>query len=170
MDPAYWFPPLFAHAFGRDLEKLSHMVNMHLRPAVAPPPELFLFQGVEGESEIDILMQTERATWFIEAKYRHDVKEKTTNKPERDQVLRNIDVGSWYAGVRDFYFTLLVLDDEHSPCRNAAAVAGTGQCCGRVGEVPVSRRYAHGTCGVVEGLAQWERESGDGVRGDPILR
>lgn len=115
IDPAYWFPPLFAHAFGRDVEKLPHMVDLHLWPAVAPPPELFLFQGDEGESEIDILIETERATWFIEAKYRHDVKEKTTNNPERDQVLRNIDVGSWYAGVRDFYFALLVLDDERSP-------------------------------------------------------
>jgi len=29
--------------------------------------------------------------------------------------LRNIDVGSWYAGVRDFYFALLILDELHSP-------------------------------------------------------
>jgi hypothetical protein len=24
-------------------------------------------------------------------------------------------VGSWYAGVRDFYFSLLILDEQHSP-------------------------------------------------------
>ena len=46
----------------------------------------------------------------IEAKYRSDVSERTTNNPDRDQVLRNIDVGTWYAGVRDFYFSLLRLD------------------------------------------------------------
>jgi len=48
--------------------------------------------------------------WFIEAKFRSDVSERTTNNPERDQVIRNPDVGTWYAGVRHFYFSLLLLD------------------------------------------------------------
>ncbi len=30
-------------------------------------------------------------------------------------MLRNIDVGSYYAGVRPFYFALLCLDEKHSP-------------------------------------------------------
>ena len=33
----------------------------------------------------------------------------------RDQIIRNLDVGSWYAGVRDFYFALLINDEQHSP-------------------------------------------------------
>jgi hypothetical protein len=27
----------------------------------------------------------------------------------------NLDVGSWYAGVRDFYFALLIMNEDRSP-------------------------------------------------------
>lgn len=37
-------------------------------------------------------------------------------------MLRNIDVGSYYAGTRDFFFSLLVVSPETSPL-GAAAVA-----------------------------------------------
>jgi hypothetical protein len=53
--------------------------------------------------------------WFIEAKYRSDISTGTTTRPLRDQVLRNIDVGSFYAGVREFFFSLLVVSAERSP-------------------------------------------------------
>jgi hypothetical protein len=52
---------------------------------------------------------------FIEAKLTSDISKGTKNNPERDQILRNVDLGSWYAGIRDFYFALLVLDENHSP-------------------------------------------------------
>ena len=57
-----------------------------------------LFQKDGGESEIDVLIEVEGTVWFIEAKFRSEVSERTTNNPERDQVIRNLDVGSWYAG------------------------------------------------------------------------
>ena len=41
---------------------------------------------------------------------------------ERDQVLRNIDVGSYYAAPRDFFFSLLVASRKTSPL-GVAAVA-----------------------------------------------
>jgi hypothetical protein len=75
---------------------------------------LRLFQKDEGDSEIDVLLETEYLVWFIEAKYRSDVSKSTTNNPDRDQVLRMVDVGSWYAGARDFYFSLLILDEKHT--------------------------------------------------------
>ena len=53
--------------------------------------------------------------WFIEAKYTSDISLGTTTRPERDQVLRNIDVGSYYAGVRQFFFSLLVSSEARSP-------------------------------------------------------
>ena len=37
---------------------------------------------------------------------------RTTNNENRDQLLRNIDVGSFYSGTRDFYFSLLYFDEE----------------------------------------------------------
>lgn len=114
IDPACWFPRLFARAFGCEVEQPPQMISVDLWSIVSPPPARHLFQE-EGDSEIDILIETEYAAWFIEAKYRSDVSKSTTHDPERDQVLRNIDVGSWYAGVRDFYFSLLTLDERHTP-------------------------------------------------------
>jgi hypothetical protein len=110
VDPTFWMPRLFKRAFDRDDDVRPHSVGVKLWQRVQPPPALRLFQKDEGESEIDVLIETEQMVWFVEAKFRSDVSERTTNNPERDQVIRNLDVGSWYAGVRDFYFSLLLLD------------------------------------------------------------
>jgi hypothetical protein len=74
-----------------------------------------LVTGDEGDSEIDVVIETPQWVWFVEAKYRSDISTRTTVRPLRDQVLRNIDVGSYYAGVRDFVFTLLIRDQSRSP-------------------------------------------------------
>jgi hypothetical protein len=64
---------------------------------------------------IDIVIETEVSVWFVEAKFKSDISTRTTNNPARDQIVRNLDVGSWYAGVRDFHFALLVMDTDRSP-------------------------------------------------------
>jgi cation transport regulator ChaC len=110
VDPSFWLPGLFRDAFGRELQLRAQSVRVRLWQRVQPPPALRLFQKDEGDSEIDVLIETEQMVWFIEAKFRSDVSERTTNNPERDQILRNLDVGTWYAGVREFYFSLLLMD------------------------------------------------------------
>ena len=82
--------------------------------SAAPPPGL-LIGGDEGISEIDVVIEAATWVWFIEAKYTSDISLGTTTRPDRDQVLRNIDVGSYYAGVRQFFFSLLVSSEERSP-------------------------------------------------------
>lgn len=114
VDPAYWFPRLFELAFRRELGVFPQVVRVNLWSTISPPPALRLFQKDEGDSEIDVLIETEYAVWFIEAKYKGDVSESTTNNPKRNQILRNIDVGSWYAGLRDFYFALLILNENYT--------------------------------------------------------
>ena len=109
VDPSIWVPLLFGRSF-RTAVPARHLVTLQLWKCLEPPPALRLFQRDEGESEVDVLIESEAFVWVIEAKYRSDISERTTNNPERDQVLRNLDVGSWHAGVRDFYFSLLVLD------------------------------------------------------------
>lgn len=94
---------------------------INLWVSVSPPPAL-LAQADEGTSEIDVVLESGSWVWFIEAKYRSDISTGTTTRPLRDQVLRNIDVGSYCAGVRDFFFSLLVQSAERSPL-GAAAVA-----------------------------------------------
>src|SRR5690606_34718274 len=66
-------------------------------------------------SEIDVIIESPFWVWFIEAKYRGDIAFGTTTRADRDQVLRNVDVGTYYAGVRPFYFSLLVTSRERSP-------------------------------------------------------
>jgi hypothetical protein len=87
---------------------------VHVWRSAAPPPGL-LETGDEGISEIDVVIESPSWVWFIEAKYRSDISSGTTTRPARDQVLRNIDVGSYYAGVRKFYFSLLIADPRRSP-------------------------------------------------------
>jgi hypothetical protein len=81
----------------------------------APPPPGLTAGRDEGSSEIDVVVESASWVWFIEAKYRSDISRRTTNRPERNQVLRNLDVGTYYAGVRDFYFSLLVHSRRFSP-------------------------------------------------------
>ena len=80
-----------------------------------PPPLSLLKDGDEGISEVDIVIESPAWVWFIEAKYTSDISSGTTTRPERDQIIRNIDVGSYYAGTRDFYFALLIHSAARSP-------------------------------------------------------
>jgi hypothetical protein len=116
VDPGFWLPLLRAKAFPNAAATVEpHIVTTHLWMEVHPPPSLHLHQKDEDPSEIDIVIETEVSVWFIEAKFNSDISTKTTNNPMRDQIIRNLDVGSWYAGIRDFYFALLITDEERSP-------------------------------------------------------
>jgi len=113
IDPRIWLPGLFSTAFpGSELDHFPH-ATVELWQAVEPPPALLLGMD-EGDSEIDVVIETPSAVWFIEAKFTGDISTATTTRATRDQVLRNIDVGSYYAGTRHFYFSLLIADAEKS--------------------------------------------------------
>jgi hypothetical protein len=114
ISPQTWLPSLVEGAFpGRQLSELSG-TTVELWKTLPPPPSLLL-EGEEGDSEIDIVIESPNWVWFIEAKYTSDISSSTTTRPERDQVLRNIDVGSYYAGTRDFYFALLIRNASTTP-------------------------------------------------------
>ena len=121
IDPAVWLPELARHGLQGVEPPPADDTVVSLWLSVVPPPAL-LAGGDEGASEIDVAIEGPTWVWFIEAKYRGDISTGTTTRPERDQVLRNIDVGSYYAGTREFFFSLLVSSPEASP-RGAAAVA-----------------------------------------------
>jgi hypothetical protein len=115
VDPTFWYVRLYQRAFGEAPDHAPTGAHVRLWTRLAPPPGLRAFQKDEGESEIDVLIETEHAVWAIEAKLGADISEGTKSNATRDQVLRNLDVGSWYAGVRKFYFALLVLRPDRSP-------------------------------------------------------
>jgi hypothetical protein len=112
--PAAWLPELVRRGLPGTNILYADRAALSLWVSVNPPSSL-LVDGDEGVSEIDIVIEGSSWVWFIEAKYRSDISTGTTTRPLRDQVLRNIDVGSYYAGVRDFFFTLLVDSAERSP-------------------------------------------------------
>jgi len=74
-----------------------------------------LADGDEGNSEIDLVIEASSWVWFIEAKHLGDISPGTTTRPGRDQILRNVDVGTYYAGVRQFSFSLLISSEQRSP-------------------------------------------------------
>ena len=66
---------------------------------------------VEGTTEVDLTIETEKALIFIEAKYLSDISPHVSYDPWRDQIVRIIDVGTYQAQLaepkREFFFTLL---------------------------------------------------------------
>lgn len=77
------------------------------------PPAALLKSGTEHGSEIDVVIESPTWVWFIEAKYHSDISIRTTMRSRRDQVLPNINVGSYYAGARPFFFSLLIESEAH---------------------------------------------------------
>ena len=121
IDPIVWLPELARHGLQGTEPPPADGTVLSLWLSVSPPPAL-LPGGDEGRSEVDVVIESPSWVWFIEAKYLSDIETRTKTRSERDQVLRNIDVGSYYAGKRDFFFSLLVTSAEKSPL-GAAAVA-----------------------------------------------
>jgi hypothetical protein len=114
VDPTIWLPQLWQTAFPKLASLSDALATVRLWERVAPPTAL-LASGDEGHSEIDVLIETGSWVWFIEAKLGSDISTKTRTREARDQVLRNVDVGSFYAQTRSFFFSLLVRDHERSP-------------------------------------------------------
>jgi hypothetical protein len=115
IEPSLWLSPLFSKAFGSNAPAVNDETIVRLWERVRAPASLRTVQKDEGESEIDIMVESHRTVVFIEAKYRSDVSLRTTNNMNRDQIMRNLDVGSYWAAPRDFYFILLILNEARSP-------------------------------------------------------
>ncbi len=114
IDPAAWLPELIRRGLPTVPNVSDDRASVTLWLSVNPPSSLLL-DGDEGPSEIDVVIEAPSWVWFIEAKYRSDISTGITTRPLRDQVLRNLDVGSYYAGVRAFFFSLLIASSERSP-------------------------------------------------------
>lgn len=114
VDPGVWLPTLWEAAFPSIPCSEDRGVTVQLWVDV-PPPLGLLVDGDEGISEVDVVIEGGAWVWFIEAKYRSDISTGTKVRPDRDQILRNLDVGTYYAGARKFYFSLLIASEARSP-------------------------------------------------------
>jgi hypothetical protein len=106
-NPKRWFSELFPQVI---LEKDEQFIDPVLRfwdkyfpPLLRPFPE--------GETHVDLTVETSNKLIFIEAKYKADISKNTPHDPNRDQIIKIIDVGSWAAKKRSktFFFILLTL-------------------------------------------------------------
>jgi hypothetical protein len=118
IDPSNWLPVLAGLGLPGQRAPDTTGLAVLVWKSVQPPPSLVLGAD-EGASEIDVVLEAPTWVWFIEAKYRSDISDGTRSRPTRDQVIRNLDVGSYFAGTRDFFFSLLI----DSPSRSPAGVA-----------------------------------------------
>ena len=112
IDPTIWLPEIFKTTFQKEFSYSCISVEVLLWERLNPPSTL---TTPEGQTEVDIIIETNDFVWFIEAKYKSDISMRTTHDPNRNQIIRNIDVGLEYVKGKDFYFSLLILDEEHSP-------------------------------------------------------
>jgi hypothetical protein len=111
--PEAWLPSLWRRAFPTSPSPTDLRATVKLWESVTPPLGL-LADGDEGASEIDVVIESASWVWFLEAKYRSDISTGTTVRPDRDQILRNLDVGTYYAGARRFSFSLLISSERRS--------------------------------------------------------
>jgi hypothetical protein len=112
--PTAWLPGLWQRAFPLKTCPADLSAVVKLWQSI-PPPVGLLATGDEGASEIDVVIEAPSWVWFIEAKHRSDISVGTTTRPDRDQILRNLDVGTYHAGVRQFFFSLLISTEGISP-------------------------------------------------------
>ena len=105
----------------RALESVQR-AGLEFWPKANPPPSRPLR---EGQSEPDLLITLgEQAVVLVEAKYRSGVSEKTTYDKTRDQVIRLLDVGSWYAKKRECDSSYVIVLQYGDARTNAEQVIG----------------------------------------------
>lgn len=94
---------LWLHSIIQPLDIDTTDVKLHFWKSYTPPST---YPHAEGRSEVDLTIETASALLFIEAKLHSKI---SRPKSKRNQVIRNIDVGSWHAkqNNKDFYFFLL---------------------------------------------------------------
>ena len=68
---------------------------------------------LEGPTEVDLVIETPKSLTFVEAKYMADIDCQTSHDPCRDQIIRNLDVGSFQAGRMGKRFFFILLTPEY---------------------------------------------------------
>ena len=68
---------------------------------------------LEGPTEVDLVIDSPKTLTFVEAKYGADIDCKTSYDPCRDQITRNLDVGSYQAEKQGKRFFFILLTPEY---------------------------------------------------------
>lgn len=116
-----WIREFIRKAFGKNVDKGFNNLGeaevmlwrgKEVEPYMVPPKS---YPRKEGKTEVDVILSIpSEAIIFVEAKYKSPISKRTTHDPERDQIIRNIDVGTNYANENelDFYFVMLTREND----------------------------------------------------------
>jgi hypothetical protein len=108
INPSHWLPQLFKQSFHQDLTYPAESIDITLWKKLNPPLNL---TTREGQSEVDVIIESNEFVWFIEAKYKSDISLATSHDKSRNQIIRNIDIGLDYKNGKEYYFSLLILNE-----------------------------------------------------------
>ena len=104
---------------------------------IKPPPSR---PTKEGPSEPDLLITLgQHAVVLIEAKYLSNVSEKTTYDNARDQLIRLLDVGSWYAKQNGYESSYVIVLQYGSTPTNAEEIVS--RYCGKPEAIKQALHY-----------------------------
>lgn len=100
--PSLWLRPLLNAAFRTKRFSWADMTNPQVRfwVPVRPPSNR---AGIEGNSEVDALIEFGKTVVFIESKYRAPLSKGTKHDPTRDQLVRLLDVAYSSIVTEDFF-------------------------------------------------------------------
>ncbi len=106
--PELWLPALFQVSFQERRHDIVKDMKISLWKKFSPPTAW-------QESEVDVMLENDKFVWFIVVKYKSDISMSTVDDQRRNQILHNINIGLNYAANKDFYISLLILDEKYSP-------------------------------------------------------
>ncbi|NMB98949.1 MAG: hypothetical protein GYA35_01580 [Thermoanaerobaculaceae bacterium] len=109
---------LFANKINCEFTSYEN-INIKLWEKISPPQKYLKHK--EGNSEIDLIIETNKDVIFCEAKYNSPISLNTKHNASRDQIIRNIEVGSFYSyNVNKYFYFILLL---YKSSKNNDAIA-----------------------------------------------
>jgi hypothetical protein len=118
LDPKIWLRRFLGEAIkGKDFSRHTFEgLSFEFWKRYRPPANRKYREGI---SEVDVTISYKDGIIFIEAKYLAPVSARTSNDPQRDQVIRYLDLAAYHFlnhpdTVKEFYF-VLIMDTEKPP-------------------------------------------------------
>ena len=113
LDHSVWFRSFLRETLDVQIDdKEFKDLKFYFWKRYSPPRE---YKKREGPSEVDVTLEFDSVVVFVESKYRSGLATGTTHDEERDQIIRNLDVGLSYCQKVKKRFFLLIITNESRP-------------------------------------------------------
>ncbi|WP_042355912.1 hypothetical protein [Bacillus rubiinfantis] len=109
IDAKLWLPPLFESSFAENREDIVDKMKISLWKIISPQNET---SPDDKKIEIDVMLENDHFVWMLDVRYKSDAR---LGGGKRHPIVATIDYGTYYARGKDFYYSLLYLDERYSP-------------------------------------------------------